>query len=117
MTTFQAHVTDEFMIDGVAIYVSMKHDRARQLLRIGADGQQEWADHDPLTTADPTLKLPGEAARALLDALLRFYQGAADTQTIRADLIHERNRVDKLTSGLLQIAIHSTGSAFGTGMP
>ena len=114
--TFDVHVSDDFMIDGVAIYVSIKHTHGRQILQLGEDGRQTWTDHEPLgVVAQPTLKLPGEAARALLDALLRHYQGAADTQTLRSDLLHERNRVDKITSGLLQIAIHSTGSAFGTG--
>lgn len=105
------------MVDGVAIYVSMKMDHGRKLLRLGPHGQQEWADHDPLTNAEPTLKLDGEAARALLDALLRHYEGASDMHIARQDLIHERNRVDKLTSGLMQIAIHASGSAFGTGQP
>jgi hypothetical protein len=103
--TFEAHVSDDFMIDGVAIYVSIRRDAGgRQILHFGPNGSQDWDDHDPLTATTPTLKLPGEAARALLDALLRFYQGAADTQTLRSDLLHERGRVDKLTDAVISIA-------------
>ena len=113
--TFEAHVTDDFMIDGIAIYISDKQGSGRRILHV-TDNGQSWESLESLAAVtDPTLKLHGEAARALLDALLRFYQGSADTQTLRADLLHERNRVDKITSGLLQIAIHATGSALGGG--
>src|SRR6266851_896046 len=101
---FEAHVSDDFMVDGVAVYLSIRHSAtSRQILRCQPDGNGTWEDHDPLTATTPTLKLTGEAARALLDALLRFYQGSAGTQTLRSDLLHERGRVDKLTSDLLQI--------------
>jgi len=104
VSTFEAHVSDDFMIDGVAVYISLKHDHGRQILHISSDGTQEWADHEPLAPAEPTLKLPGEAARALLDALLRHYEGAPDMRTARQDLLHERGRVDKLTDAVIGIA-------------
>jgi len=111
-------VTDDFMIDGLAIYISIKDSpNARRLLRLREDGMQEWEQIDPLTRVEPTLKLPGEAARALLDTLLRHYQGASDMHTVRQDLLHERNRVDKLTSGLMQIAIQASGSGWPGSTP
>lgn len=108
---FEAHVSDDFMIDGVAVYLSIRHDKLRcQILRCQPDGNCTWEDHEPLTTTTPTLKLNGEAARALLDALLRFYQGSADTQTLRSDLLHERGRTDKLTDAVIGIATGRTTS-------
>lgn len=107
----EVRVTDDFMIDGLAVYVSMKHSSThRQIMHYHGENAVSWDDVDPVAITEPTLKLPGEAARALLDALLRHYQGASDMHTVRADLLHERDRVDKLTSGLLQIAIHATNS-------
>jgi hypothetical protein len=114
----EARVSDDYMIDGIAIWIALKHGPGdRRLLRLTPDpGVTSWEEHEPLAQAvPPTLKLPDEAARALLDALLRHYQGAEDLRTVRSDLLHERGRVDRLTSGLLQIAIHASGSAHGTG--
>ena len=107
---FEAHVSDDFMIDGIAVYLSIKDGMSRRILRCQPDGNSTWEDHDPLTTATPTLKLNGEAARALLDALLRFYQGSADTQTVRSDLLHERGRVDKLTEAVISIAARAVST-------
>ena len=104
-------MTDDFMIDGLAVYVSLKHGpQQRQVMHCHGENSVSWDDVDPAGIVEPTIKLPGEAARALLDALLRHYQGASDMHTVRSDLLHERERVDKLTSGLLQIAIHASGS-------
>ena len=51
-----------------------------------------------------TIALDDDEARALLDALLRHYQGASDMHTVRSDLLHERARVDKLTEAIIRIA-------------
>jgi hypothetical protein len=116
--TFEVRISDDFMIDGVAIYIAIKDGPgSRRLLRLHEDGSQEWKEIAPLTTTEPTLKIPGEAAQALLDSLLRHYQGASDMHTVRADLLNERNRVDKLSSALMQIAIHATGSAWRGSTP
>lgn len=55
-----------------------------------------------MTALDAAVTIP----LPLLEALLRHCQDSA--ATARADLLHERDRVDRLTSGLLQIAIHAT---------
>lgn len=46
----------------------------------------------------PTIRIPTEFARALLDALLRHYQGASDMHQLRQDFLHEQKRVDQLTA-------------------
>jgi hypothetical protein len=93
------------MIDGLAIYISYKDSQnSRRVLRLHEDEMTEWEQVDPLANVKPTLKLNGEAARALLDALTRHYQGAPDLHMVRSDLMHERGRVDKLLGTLSEIA-------------
>lgn len=101
----EIRVTDDFMIDGLAVYIAIKHSSTnRQLMHLHGNGAVSWDDVDPVAITEPTFKLPGDAARALLDALLRHYQGASDMHTVRADLLHERGRVDKLTDAMIAIA-------------
>src|SRR6266700_935467 len=98
----EVRVTDDFMIDGLAIYVSIKNGPSdRRILRLLENGGHNWEPVDPVAMTEPTLKLPGEAARALLDTLLRHYEGAPDMRTARQDLLHERGRVDKLTDAVI----------------
>lgn len=97
-------VSDDFMVDGLAIWISLKQGQSRRLLRLGTQGERTWEEIDPQTNVEPTLKLDGESARSLLDALLRHYQGASDMHTVRSDLLHERGRVDKLTAAVIAIA-------------
>jgi hypothetical protein len=105
VSTIDVRVADDFMIDGLAIYISIKDGPAsRRLLRLHDDDAQEWEEVDPATMTKPTLTLQGEFARALLDALTRHYQGSEDTRTIRADLLHERGRVDQLIGTVSAIA-------------
>jgi hypothetical protein len=106
---FEVYVNDDYMMDGIGIWITTRfEDRTgqasgfRQILHLGDSGSRTWSDIEPLTQVEPTLKLEGEAARALLDALLRHYQGSEDLHTTRADLLHERGRVDKFISALLR---------------
>ncbi len=118
---FEVHVSDDFMVDGVAIYISEKFGSIdRRILRIGENGSQTWGEIDPNGAAcGPTIMLNGEAARALLDALLRHYQGASDMHTVRSDMLHERGRVDKLLGTISEIASRqqfgTAGLSAGTG--
>lgn len=101
----EVRLSDDFMIDGLAIYIADKHaGQSRRILRLREDGGHDWEQVDPAAMIEPTLKLQGEAARALLDALLRHYQGASDMHTVRSDLLHERGRVDRLIDVISQIA-------------
>lgn len=51
--------------------------------------------------AAPSFRLDDEAARALLDALAAHFGGTSEVQTMRADLLHERKRVDKMIDHLI----------------
>lgn len=95
---------------GVGIrFIRKPGDGSRQILRLSPDGMRAWEDvTDLIMVANPaTLMLEDDEARALLDALLRRYQGASDMHTVRADLLHERGRVDKLTDAMIAIAQRS----------
>lgn len=55
---------------------------------------------DPGTEIAPTLRLRDVDARALLEALVRHYNGAEDTRALRRDYDAERKRVDQLVATL-----------------
>lgn len=104
----KAQIADDFLADGVSVRVTMEGDGGRLILLAGEDGATRWEPFDPqpgLIAGAPylTIRLPGDAARALLDALLRHYEGASDMRTVRSDLLHERGRVDKLTDALIRL--------------
>lgn len=101
----RAHVTDDFYGGSVRIFI-VQHPaegsaQARYILRLGADGaraMEEVAEAHVVT--DPTLCLGDDEARALLDALMRYYHGAEDTRALRRDYDDERKRVDRLATTL-----------------
>lgn len=102
----EAKVSADFMMDGVAIWVSTRPGDGipRRILRITGE-THNWDDVDgPGGEIPATLRLPDDAARALLDALLSHYQGTSDLHTVRSDLLHERDRVDRLLGVVCQIA-------------
>jgi hypothetical protein len=80
----------------------------REVLRIVGDEKGvhhfSWLQVEPMALAEPTMQIPAEFARALLDGLQRYFQGAEDTRALRQDYDAERKRVDKLTDALISIA-------------
>lgn len=56
----------------------------------------------PANAAAPTLRIPDEVARPLLDALANHYGGTSDSRTLRRDYEAERARVDKLIDAAIQ---------------
>ena len=66
------------------------------ILRFVADDLLRWDEFDPHSgeAVEPSFRLPGDAGRALLDALAHHYEGAEDTRRLRADYDAERCRVD-----------------------
>lgn len=107
---FKARIADDFAADGCAIWLYTEWEQGkRNVLHFSPDGASgrngmQWEATEPGALVPPTMKLPDDAARVLLDALLRHYQGASDMHTVRADLLHERGRADKLTDAVIRIA-------------
>jgi len=103
----KVRIADNMMADGISVLIENRGDGPRQVMRMQSDALNGWellpADAALMSPA-PTMVLPDDAARPLLDALLRWYQGAEDTRAARADLLHERARVDKLLDTISRIA-------------
>jgi len=104
-----------FASDQIAIAVVLKHSHEeRMILQVNQEGSYTyWENVDPIAQTKPTITLANDVARALLDALLRHYQGSEDMHTVRADLLHERGRVDKMITALIDIADKTTDVAAG----
>ncbi len=97
--TIRAYVNDNLMMFGslhVAIVDQSDDGHVLRILRISDDPFAEsWEDIDHNAgDVAPTLKLPGEAGRALLDALVRHYDGGEDTRRLRADYDAALKRAD-----------------------
>jgi hypothetical protein len=93
----------DFAVDGIAIWIVRRDFDGRRVL--GIDGQTySWAKVDPngaLPGPDPTLRLTDAHGRALMQELQRHYAGTPDDHTTRADLLHERERRDKLEDHIM----------------
>lgn len=88
--------------------IQVADDVPRRILRVmdAASGKYRWEDipEQPPRDLAPTLQIGDEEARALLEALVRHYQGTDDTRALRRDYDAERKRVDDLTSALASLA-------------
>jgi hypothetical protein len=60
---------------------------------------------------EPTFWLEEPCGSALLEGLAAHFGNTGDWRTLRADLEHERGRVDKLTNGMLDLARSLAGPA------
>lgn len=98
---YRAYVRDNLTYNGVDIVIAQRGGGYVVVQR--PDGNLERIEEGTLIE-EPTLRLNDEAARALLDELQRHYQGATDLQTVRGDLLHERERVDKMLETISQLA-------------
>ncbi len=97
----EVKVIDNIVADGVDIWVTMKFEGSPRRILHFRNGLPDWDEADG-TAQPPTMTLPDDAGRALLEQLLRHYAGSQDLHTVRADLVHERKRVDNLISALTQ---------------
>ncbi len=101
--TVRAHVDYDHGRMGVAVWLARSRDHRLHVVEpveltfndVGLDEAAAWTE--------PTLRIPEDMARALLDALAAHFGGSSDVQTLRKDYLAERARVDKmidhLTSG------------------
>jgi len=76
-------------------------------------GWDTIAPEDYTSTPEPTLSLPREAGRALLDALAAHFDGAEDTRQLRHDYERERARVDEQAKVLADVVRSLAGAAGG----
>lgn len=105
--TIQAHIAEGPFGDFLKVFVVDHTEHGKRLLHMGAKGHR-WEDivegaamiNDPA----PTFELPWDTGRALLESLVRHYQGAEDTRALRRDYDAERKRVDEQSKVIAEIA-------------
>lgn len=104
----EAYLNHGYMADTVRIFLVRKTDYGKHVLHYShEDRRLSWDDIGEENTTDtpaPTIELPGEAARVLLESLVRFYQGSEDTRALRRDYDAERKRVDTQAQVIADIA-------------
>ena len=106
----QVHIREQLVSDALDVFIVMQQDGLRRLLHMENSAVFHWDEVGPPGAAisdailEPTFVLPFDSGRALLDALVRHYQGAEDTRQLRKDYDAERKRVDTVTSELISIA-------------
>lgn len=91
---------------GLRVFIIDQHENGpSRIFRPGEHRSMRWeALPEPAVETEPSFILPEESGRALLDALVRHYQGAEDTRALRQDYNAERKRVDELTRTLGDVA-------------
>jgi hypothetical protein len=108
----KAYIADNFMADGVDIFITDSGEGHRRLLHVHGPFTVEWENiSDDSVVPNPTITLSAEAARALLDQLSRHYEGASDMRTLRKDYEFERDRREELVRVLIGIAEKATPDA------
>jgi hypothetical protein len=86
------------MAEAIEVMIGIPGDAPVGLVELGfrsARWQPFGPDEDP-----PTITIPDDVARALLDALSAHYGGTGDTRALRRDYDAERARVDRLIAAL-----------------
>jgi hypothetical protein len=103
----RAYIREPYLgLTGIdVVIVNHIDDQVSYLMRIGDQGQVIW-DEPPNDFAEPkpTFSLPADTGRVLLDALVRHYQGAEDSRSLRRDYDAERQRVDEQAKVLADVA-------------
>ncbi len=105
----KAHLTEAPFGDSLQVFIVDRHeDGYQRILHMEGDAYQ-WEElphaHTAITEpVEPTVTLPWDTGRALLDALTRHYQGAEDTRALRRDYDAERKRVDEQSRVIADIA-------------
>jgi hypothetical protein len=101
--------TDRMTFDSLLIFIVEEHPgdinrpAQRWVLHTDRTGViQSTAVTENPSAIPPSMRLPEEAGRALLESLMRHFHGAEDTRALRQDYDAERTRVDTLLAALVQ---------------
>lgn len=93
--TARAHVEHD-LIRGVRIHLGETHNDGTGAMARFAEVVMEQSEQGAVMDDPQPLRLPEEHARALYEALARYFGGAPDMTVLRADYDAERKRVDRL---------------------
>lgn len=91
--TIHVHVTDNHFAQGVRVFVINDLGDEKLILR-NRSGCDTWETLQRNVDVEPTFALGDTESRALLDALVRHYQGAEDTRALRRDYDAALKRAD-----------------------
>jgi hypothetical protein len=98
----RAYVQTDIGRLGVAVFLFEQVGHERYAIGQPTDVVFQEMDRDAAAAvAEPTLRLPEDMARALLDALAAHFGGTSDVRTLRKDYMAERARVDKMIDHLV----------------
>lgn len=99
----RAYVQRDFARFGVSVWLGRFGDETVDLVEPSELVLRRTSRDEAATVQEPSLRIPEDMARALLDALTEHFGGYSDMQRLHADYQAERKRVDKmidhLTSG------------------
>lgn len=94
----RAHIREPYTgLSSIEVVIANHLDaNTVHVMHLPEDGGVRWDPYDDTAAPPkPTLVLPVETGRVLLDALTLHYQGAEDTRALRRDYDAERRRVDE----------------------
>lgn len=91
-----------FGADRLSIFLGQRigNDGTR-VVHFNPDGTMHWTDVPPLEASQASMEMPRDFAYALMCALVQHFDGAGDTRQLRADLLHERGRVDIMVNHII----------------
>ena len=102
---FRAQAEDDFATFGILVRLALIRDDGTVDVASGVrDGQVEYAAGVPAgQVTDPLLRITQEEAHAIYDALgVALNRSHPHRDQGRADLLHERGRVDKMIDALIR---------------
>jgi len=106
--TMHVYLHEDLMAHGLTVtFVERRADGLDPaIMRLSEVGViwETFDANDLAVQPEPTFRLPAEAGRALLEALVRHYNGAEDTRALRRDYDAERKRVDEQAKVLADVA-------------
>lgn len=100
---YRVAVKNDFMM-GTAVTFALDYGGDEIKILHFEGGTDRWDSVNRLVVDKPSLRIPEEFARALYEELARYFNGTSESATARADLLHERSRVDKCLESLIKIA-------------
>ncbi len=108
--TASAYVSRDFPADGVAVHLVLRTGDYRALAEPAELVFRKLEDGEAGSYREPSLRLSEPIARALLDALAAHFGGTSEAQTTRADLLHERGRVDRMIAAMTSMLLPPGGA-------
>jgi len=110
LMTVRVRLREHPVSDCLDVFIIREADHGRYVLHTENSNTFRWDELPPPTAAlsdgvlEPTIVLPSDSGRALLEALVRHYNGAEDTRTLRRDYDAERRRVDEQNKVIADVA-------------